>query len=177
MFSPRPVEKTCLTCPILPLLCQCVCVCVCVWATYLTGCCRKNIRTFIKTAKAQMKIRRVLFLRDESQRGFSLCVCVCVCVSQCSGDTRQDIETKSRLQLVLKPHTATKSNICRWLELSWRPDKKSLCSVVCTWCFKFVFPWSLITHIKRLLQPELLHEQRRWAKPPGNRNQNMATHS
>lgn len=46
VFSPSLVEKTGLTCTIVPLLCLAR-----VWATYLTGRCRKNIRTFIKTAE------------------------------------------------------------------------------------------------------------------------------
>ncbi len=62
--------------------------------------------------------KTVLFLYDKSvfecvfpsekrERGVAPCVCVCVCVCVCQseggsilGDTRQDIETKSRLQLV-----------------------------------------------------------------------------
>ncbi len=117
MFSPSLVEKN------LPNLSQysLICQSVCGLLTSL-GAAGKTSEHSSKQQSTD-EDKTVLFLYDkfvfecvfpsEEREGFlRVCMCVCQRGRQRLGDIRQAIETKSRLQLVLKPYAATKSNIC-----------------------------------------------------------------
>lgn len=95
MFSPQSSGKKPAE-PVRNSLCY-NSVCVCVWATYLTGCCRKNIRNIHQNSQTQMEIRSGVFVwhgMNSPQKRDTGVFYVCV--------TGQDAETESRLQLVLK---------------------------------------------------------------------------
>lgn len=94
MFSPSLVEKTCPTCPVLSLR---VCVCGLLTSLGAVG------KTSEHSSKQQStdEDKSVGFFYDKP-------------VFELVGGG--DVETNCRLRLVLKPHAATRSNICLCLE-------------------------------------------------------------
>ena len=129
MFGPSLVEKTCLTCPLSFAICICVCV------GYLPHeLLQEKHPNIHQNSKTQMKIRLFCFCMTNlflsvfspQRRGQG----VSVCMTEGGNDIGQDIQTVSRLRLVLKPY-AFQVSVSDWSSTGTLIRKASAGFCVC----------------------------------------------